>query len=289
MQLFKNQVKTYRYTSNKEILVINVRFDDECGNGHNSLGVTGTLYDTTVKGWGKNNDRSVITCGCIHETIQDPRFNVAQEVLDAIPCHLASTDGPMHYVANVMYHASDRDCWKRRKGEPSAFSDIVYVANSPVSYRINSDAVKRTKAVLEAGDQMCYVSKVEHKNTKGETYKFGPKFTILIGEELDPEWYQCPWNTCEEATEWMNACLDGIVRIERIATAWSEGKERNLAAARSIAQAEVPEGHPLYLSDEQLMDEENLKATLEARLPLLKNRLKEVVLALGMKYGDEEE
>jgi len=34
-----------------------------------------------------------------------------------LPYHLFDADGPMHYVANSLYHASDKDCWGLRKGE----------------------------------------------------------------------------------------------------------------------------------------------------------------------------
>src|SRR6185369_2717706 len=36
---------------------------------------------------------------------------------ELIKWHLCSTDEPMHYIANTLYHAGDRDCWGLRKGE----------------------------------------------------------------------------------------------------------------------------------------------------------------------------
>lgn len=284
--IFSNQEKKYTYTNGGETLIVEVKFDDECGNGHNTLSVTGTLYDNTVRRWGPTNDESVICFGCIHDIIRDPRFGVDQAVLDAIPYHLMSTDGPMHYLANVMFHASDRDCWGHRNGEPSKFSEAFFVANSPVAYRVSWQAAKKIKEVINSNKE-CYVSKVSHKNRPGETYEFAPKYTVLIGDERDPEWYECPWDTCEEASEWMDACLAGAVRIERIATGWSVGKPRDLKSARSAAIADVPEGHPLYLSDAQLTDDANLEGILEARIPLLQSGLKSAVLGLGLLYGDE--
>lgn len=76
-----------------------VRHDDQCGNGHNTFSITGSM------------DNGV--CGCIHEEIA-----VAfPELAPFIKWHLISTDGPMHMVANTIYHAGNRDHWGLKKGE----------------------------------------------------------------------------------------------------------------------------------------------------------------------------
>lgn len=49
----------------------------------------------------------------MHDLIQER----VPEYSHLIKWHLVSTDGPMHYIANTLYHASDRDCWGLRKGE----------------------------------------------------------------------------------------------------------------------------------------------------------------------------
>jgi len=69
-----------------------VRFNDDCRNGHNSLGVTGTVVDETGK-W--------VSCGCCHSEIRA----AFPELSELIKYHLCSTDGPMHYLANTLYHA----------------------------------------------------------------------------------------------------------------------------------------------------------------------------------------
>lgn len=40
-----------------------------------------------------------------------------------IKWHLCSSDGPMHYIGNVMYFAGDRDCHGLTKGEFKQFTD----------------------------------------------------------------------------------------------------------------------------------------------------------------------
>lgn len=121
--LTKNQKKNFRAewtdANGAHVLIAQVRHDDECGNGHNTFSITGTLY-------GERGDRRdgsettkdgarvyVESCGCLHD-----------EIVERIPAlapfikwHLMSTDEPMHYIENTIYLAGDRDCWGLRKGE----------------------------------------------------------------------------------------------------------------------------------------------------------------------------
>jgi hypothetical protein len=90
-------------------IVAEVRHDDECGNGHNTFSVTGTIYLCDIRGNPVRDDVG----GCLHEEIAK-HF---PELAPFIKWHLTSTDGPMHYIANAIYHAGDRDCWGLRKGE----------------------------------------------------------------------------------------------------------------------------------------------------------------------------
>lgn len=109
--LTRNQKKTLtkRYTENgiPYIIEVDIRYDDQCGNGHNSFSITGTVYEK------RKAESCLETCGCIHEEIAK-HF---PELERYIKWHLCSSDGPMHYIANTLYHASDKDCWGMRKGE----------------------------------------------------------------------------------------------------------------------------------------------------------------------------
>lgn len=70
-----------------------IRLDDECKNGHDSFAITGEIY---IPG------RSDIeACGCLHEEIAAS----FPELAPFIRWHLTSTDGPMYYMANAIYHA----------------------------------------------------------------------------------------------------------------------------------------------------------------------------------------
>jgi len=56
-------------------------------------------------------DRNSLGCGAL--TLGD----YIPELAHLDKYHLCSIKEPMHYVANSMYHASDKDCWGLRKGE----------------------------------------------------------------------------------------------------------------------------------------------------------------------------
>lgn len=94
--LTKDQKKVFtkaiQYDGKPAIIEATVRYDDQCGNGHNSFAITGT-----ISAGGPS--------GCIHEDIAKhfPEF------APYIKWHLTSSDGPMHYVANTVYLAGAKD------------------------------------------------------------------------------------------------------------------------------------------------------------------------------------
>lgn len=101
-----------------QLIVPTVRWDDDCGNGHNSFSVTGHIYErklapgeaTTIyegKTWWMCGG------GCIHDEIE----RYFPELRHLIKWHLVSSDGPMHYLSNTIYNAGERDHWGLLKGE----------------------------------------------------------------------------------------------------------------------------------------------------------------------------
>lgn len=77
-------------------LVVHVRYDDRCGNGHNSFSITGSGYEKRANG------RYYETFGgCCHDKIAE----VLPELQHLIKWHLCSSDGPMYYIENTMFHA----------------------------------------------------------------------------------------------------------------------------------------------------------------------------------------
>lgn len=111
--LTKHRVKTFGpkfYTENgvRCRITANVRYDDRCGNGHNTFSITGEIEEK--RGNGNWQDGSG---GCIHEEIKK-HF---PELAPFIKWHLCSSDMPMHYAANAIYQAGNRDCNGLLKGE----------------------------------------------------------------------------------------------------------------------------------------------------------------------------
>jgi hypothetical protein len=87
------------------VIVAEMRFDDDCGNGHNSFAITAEIF--------RPGARDCEACGCLHDEVAE----YFPELAPLIKWHLTSSDGPLHYIANTVYHAGDRDCWGLRKGE----------------------------------------------------------------------------------------------------------------------------------------------------------------------------
>jgi len=83
-------------------MTVQLRFDDQCGNGHNTFAITADI-----------RGRHIDMGGCLHDEIRE-HF---PELAHLIRWHLVSTDGPMHYIANTTYLASDRDHWGLKVGE----------------------------------------------------------------------------------------------------------------------------------------------------------------------------
>lgn len=86
-------------------MTVTIRFDDELGNGHNSFAITADVR--------RPKARDIEAGGCMHEEIS----KVFPELTPLIKWHLCATDGPMHYLANTVYLAGDRDHNGLRKGE----------------------------------------------------------------------------------------------------------------------------------------------------------------------------
>ena len=79
---------------------VEVRFDDECGNGHNAFAITGEIFRPS-------RYRDCEASGCLHDEIAKHFPKLAP----LIKWHLMSTDGPLHYVENARYWAGYYTRW----------------------------------------------------------------------------------------------------------------------------------------------------------------------------------
>lgn len=104
-QVWKSEERTlppeFGYPSSARVTA-EVRYDDPCRNGHRTLSIIGEVRLPGAK-----------DCGQIVKEIAA----AFPELLPLLPYHLVSEDGPMHYLANTLYHAGDRDYNGLRKGE----------------------------------------------------------------------------------------------------------------------------------------------------------------------------
>lgn len=274
-QRLKFGPKVYHEHGEKLRIIAEVRHDDECGNGHNSFSITATIDRI-----GKNGQIYDYAGGCCHEEVAK-HF---PELAPFIRWHLTSTDGPTHFIANVIYHAGDRDCHGKRKGEVKSYDKFIQFKDSagkpwPILWQTSGNWTndkfiafceeQGAKAVADSE-----ILPVDHKNSSGDSYKFGPKYTL---GGFDVEWHGCPFESEAEALAFLEAAKYGF-EIVSLPDSWGEGKERDFAAARSCAAG-------LELTDEELSKEpEELKAILLERLPALMDQFKRDVESLGFVY-----
>lgn len=242
------------YGKNASIQV-EMRFDDNCRNGHNDFAITA---EVRVPG-----RRDSVACGCLHEDIAQ----VFPELAPLIRWHLVSTDGPLHYIANTVHHASDCDHWGKRAGEPTAWEYGYRFDTSPITVRVKPGFYKWIEARRAFNDSTLKTNPAHGEflvtaiayDGSGD-YKFAPKYTFV---GYGQRWHECPFDDEAAAQEMAEALNKHHVQTVKTPTAFSEGKARDLNAARSVAV--WPEA-----TDAELMaPRAELEAALRARLPAL--------------------
>lgn len=273
--LFKNQKVT---TETRKIthgdyagyfIRTHVRFDDECGNGHNSFAITADIaYNQSF------SMRSVVAGGCLHKEIAE----FFPELANLIKWHLCATGGPMHYISNTVYLASDRDCYGKRKGEPTRFDERVKFSNFPMTFACKSALMRflKSKADGEVYSSELAVKAVAHKDSGvSGAYQFSDKYTFTGCDNMN--WVDAPFDTKRKAEEFAEAIMGGYT-IELVPATFSEGKERDLNGARRAAVW-------LDATDEQLLaDQSELRTALERRLPALMDDMRKDIENAGLTW-----
>lgn len=257
-------------------ITVEVRFDDECKNGSQSFAITGHVVEPGARDWAMG--------GCIHEEIRK-HF---PELAHLIKWHHMATDSPTHYVANTVYHASNLASGKAA-GEPNAWERRIAFGDFPITHKIGQKFADYIKARIEHNATTSASNPhrlpfapvaVPHDKKPGETYKFADKFT-LAGFEC--KWYECQFDSENDAQEFCNALNSYPVRFVQVVTGYSEGKARDLDAARSCGV--WPDA-----TDEQLCaPADELKAVLLARLPGLVDAFRADMNAAGFLWEDQPE
>lgn len=264
----RREIKTGEYAGCN--ICAELSFDDNCGNGHNDFAITATIRDPKVR-----RDGGFVAGGFCPDEIAE----FFPELAHLIKWHLCGTDGPMHYVANTIYHASDRDHNGRRKGEPSRFETRFRFNDFPITFKPNGvlTAFLKSKEGKEIQEFEFNICPIPHKGKgiKGE-YQFNDKYSFAGCE--DKGWTYAPFDSVKDAEEWREAIKRGY-SFESVAVEWSEGKERDLDAARRSGV------WPDATDDQLCMEPEELKAALMERLPSLIDAMKKDITEAGLYWS----
>ena len=272
-KLVKSQYKKFEkdiMVGNKEGKIkITIRYDDECGNKHNSFAITGTVYSSR----NSTLDRYFVTGSCIHDEI----IEHFPEFAHLIKWHLCNSDAPMYYVANTTYHARDREYKGKEIGEAVAWNEQLKFEGYPFTFKEpRSGFFKYLQSVNnwkyeDLGFIMRDVEILEVLHSK-DPKTYSANYTFSNYPESN-DWYKAPFRTKNEALEFLEALQTLKFEIVKIPTKWNEAVEPNLKAARSCA---IWEDATL----EQLQDEK----LLMQRLPALMQEFKKDIEALGFIY-----
>lgn len=235
-----------------------VRYDDECGNGHNTFSITGDIDREVKTGqWYEAGG------GCCHDEIA----KLFPELAPLIKWHMCSSDGPMHYAANVLYLAGNKDCYGFRKGEAERYEYGVRFGDSPVTHHIEQSFWKFLQERQGTGDFQ--IIEIEH-GPNANNYKFKPRYTFA-GYGIE-----CAFDSKIEAEEWAAGFKNCKIEFVKRPAAFSDGKERELELARKAAI------WPEATKEELCADD--LKERLEARLPQLLADFRAAVESLGFVW-----
>lgn len=216
-------------------------------NGHNRFSITGQIG-------GDSNG----ACGCIHDEITEHFPALAH----LIKWHLFDVTGPMHYVANTVYHASNLHNGKA-KGEPNHWETRIKFGKFPITFSKSAKFIGWLSAVMDhraatpkGANNLRELEIVEVPHAKSDGHQYDPHYSF---DDFTNVWHEAPFRTKDEALEWQTAILTCGIEFVKIVTGYSPGKERDFAAARRCAV--WPEA-----TDEQLsLPAEELTKLLEER------------------------
>lgn len=262
--------KVIDYCGEKAEFTVQIRYDDSRKNGHNTFCITGTIRNPREKG-----DAAFLAGGCLHDEIKQ-HF---PELAYLIPWHLCSTDGPMHYIANTVYHASNRDHNGLLEGEestnPRLMKHHVTFGDSSIVHKVSRRLKEFIDTALRDGTEFI-VQSVHHDPDKGKTTSsFKPKYEFA---GMACKWHECPFNSPDEANQWLAAITSCRMNWTSRTNVFGEGKARDLDAARHAAI--WPDA-----TDDQLCSPRHvLESLLTGRLPGLLAEFRKVIEGLGFTY-----
>ena len=253
----------------KNTLRVSIRFDDACNNGYNTFSMTAELFDHRER---------YIGGGCRHGDIA----NVFPSLAHLIKWHLCSTDAPLHYIANTVFLAGERDCWGCLAGEPWRFERRLRFSGSYITHRLSEKFIEWIESRSPEARRSFRILAVDHSPTPTDTYKYGPKYTF---EGYDCSWGVAPFDDETMALGYQQEFATHDMEIITIPVAWGKGKVRELDAARRSGV-----DFDGMLTDEFLSQpKEVLTAALQARLPALLAAFRSDIEKAGFKWSPDGE
>jgi len=263
-KLTKKQVIRKSKKVNGNRIKLNIRYDDQCGNGHNSFSITGSTHGKD----GDPTDDYIISCNCIHDDI----YKYFPEYRHLIKWHGMTSQEPLHYIANTTYHARNKDHKNAEVGEAVAWDKKLKFKDIPFTFKEQKEGF--WDYLSNIGDfNNIEVENIKYDGDSSSDFTDKFSFTGFIKENEKGKWYKAPFRTLTEANEFLQALRTKDYSIIKVPYDWCKAVTPNIKAARNCA---IWKDATL----EQLQDKEALKA----RLPKLMAKFKKDIKKLGMKF-----
>ena len=132
-QRIKFGPKVYKENGVQYRITVEVRHDDDCGNGHNTFSITADIKRQAGNRWIEDS------CGCLHAEVS----RHFPELAPLIKWHLCSTDGPLHYISNSLYWAGHLGYCDGADNDPPNLKNFRSVAIWPDATTDDMAAVTR--------------------------------------------------------------------------------------------------------------------------------------------------
>jgi len=154
---------------------------------------------------------------------------------------------------------------------------MLQFGDFPMQFKLRGGFIKWLRNKQQKGGAHAFervkIRAIEHENRPGEMYEFKANWTF---DNFAGKWHECPFDTLQEAEEFLAACKKYPLVFVETPDAWGEGKARELDAARYAAI--WPEA-----TDEELTAP-GLEDRLKARLPGLLAEFKKAVEYFGFTF-----
>lgn len=257
----KNQKKKLTNIIGNRLYTLNIRYDDEYGNGYNIFAID---IEVEVKERGQWVwDSSGRDISLFRKAF--PKY------AKYLKWHGMSPKGPSAYVANSMYHAGMKDHYGKLKGEPYIQEKVAYINDVPIPVPVNNYLARFLNHALNDKPESVDLT-IKEVLTMTKHRDLRSYYTTTSWPIEQSQSYQAPFSSLQEAQEWVNTLQTCTVRLTSRPVSFHLGKEPDLEAARRVAiwpEAELED-----------FTEENLKA----RLPGLIEAFRKDIEELGFTF-----